>query len=110
MSGPPSFSRRNAAQAAGLTPHGWHGATGTLGIMISGCLNANRAAIYASKRKEGKMLKQFAATVACASMLVLLVGVFHYEPPVGSNIEKAQQPRYKCPKGQRFQGGQCVKW
>jgi hypothetical protein len=35
MGGPPSYGRRKAAHAAGLTPHGWHGASGTLGQMCS---------------------------------------------------------------------------
>jgi hypothetical protein len=58
------------------------------------------------------MLKQLAATLACVSMLVLLVGVFHYESPIGSNTEKAQAAgKYSCPKGQRFQSGRgCVPW
>ena len=56
------------------------------------------------------MLKHLGATLVYAFTLVLLIGVFHYDPPVGSNVEKAQAGKYKCPKGKRFQGGQCVPW
>ncbi len=58
------------------------------------------------------MLKHLAATLVYASTLVLLIGVFHYDSPVGSNFEKAQNAgKYSCPKGQRFQSGRgCVPW
>jgi hypothetical protein len=55
------------------------------------------------------MLKQLAAAVACASMLALLIGVIHYESPVGSNIEKVQQHSKGCPPGQHWSGGECRK-
>jgi hypothetical protein len=74
------------------------------------CPGGNLGEISLCKSKEGKMLKQFAATFACASILALLVGVFHYEPAVGSNVEKAQTQsgqNHKCPPGQVFQGGGC---
>jgi hypothetical protein len=54
------------------------------------------------------MLKQLAATFAGASMLALLLGVFHYAPAVGSNVEKVQVAgKYRCPPGKVFQGGGC---
>lgn len=51
------------------------------------------------------MLKHLAATLIYASTLALLVGVFHYEQPAGSNVEKVQHKH--CPKGQNWSGGEC---
>jgi hypothetical protein len=50
------------------------------------------------------MLKQVAATLIYASTLTLLVGVFQYEPPVGSNIVKVQRDHH-CPPGKQWASG-----
>jgi hypothetical protein len=54
------------------------------------------------------MLKQLAAALISASTLALLIGVIHYEPPVGSIIEKVQQDygKHRCPPGKRWNGNQ----
>jgi hypothetical protein len=61
-----------------------------------------------SQIEEGGMLKYVAATLAYASALALLIVVFHYEPPVGSNVQQIQRPQdwsnQKCPPGKRWNG------
>jgi hypothetical protein len=52
------------------------------------------------------MLK-LVTTLVSTFTLTLLIGVIHYEPPVGSNIEKVQQNKGHCPPGQHWSGGQC---
>lgn len=47
------------------------------------------------------MLKQLAAMLVCVSMLALLISVIHYDPPVGSNIEKVQRGSH-CPPGKVY--------
>ena len=56
------------------------------------------------------MLRRLTTTLVFASTLALLIGVIHYNPPVGSNVEKAQTQsgqNRKCPPGQHWQGGGC---
>jgi hypothetical protein len=58
------------------------------------------------------MLKRIAAIFVCASTLALLVGIFQYEPPVGSNIEKVQRDQgqnQKCPPGKTWNGSRGVR-
>jgi hypothetical protein len=53
------------------------------------------------------MPKQLTAALVCVSTLALLVGVIQYEPPVGSNVEKAQHRQgQKCPPGKTWNNNQ----
>jgi hypothetical protein len=53
------------------------------------------------------MFKHIAATLVFVSTLALLVGIFHYEPPIGSNIEKVQHNKSHCEKGKTQCGNHC---
>jgi hypothetical protein len=56
-----------------------------------------------------RMLRRLAAALVSASTLALLIGVIHYEPPVGSNIERVQKNEHPCPPGSswRRNAGKC---
>ena len=51
-------------------------------------------------------MQKLATILVSAFTLALLIGVIHYEPPVGSNIEKAQTGK-GCPPGKHWSGGEC---
>jgi hypothetical protein len=57
-------------------------------------------------------MQKLATTLMCASALALLIGVIHYEPPVGSNIEQVQHDQGKnkqCPPGKTWNGSRGVR-
>jgi hypothetical protein len=60
-----------------------------------------------SQSKEGEMFKHVDATLVFVSTLALLVGILHYEPPAGSNIEKVQHNKGHCEKGKTQCGNHC---
>ena len=62
-----------------------------------------REMTFINRGEGNRVLRRLAAALVSASTLALLIGVIHYEPPVGSNVEKVQQ-KHNCPPGTRWNG------